>query len=57
MSIAVPMDALRADSKTVRSGPRQNEKWRPEVSKKNGGQLAYSVFGHNPGPSYHLYFL
>ena len=25
MSIAVPMDALRAASKTVRRGPRQNE--------------------------------
>ena len=30
MSIAVPMDALRAASKTVRSGPRQK-------SEKTGG--------------------
>ena len=34
MSIAVPLDALRADNKTVRSGPRQNRKWETEGLKK-----------------------
>ena len=49
MSIAVPLDALRADNKTDRSGPRQNRKWETEGLKKNGGHWS-PVIGPEQAP-------